>query len=143
MRGNHAAASRRGFGRRDSSMSASILHFTPSAELEPAESVDAFIDMCQQSEVLNAHLQFAKNVWDVGHLKGHNKVHRAVFSNLEASSKSDSEPCLSDPFLSFAKAVLVYFEDQRPVTSQAPASRRFAASRPLFASTTKDADPLQ
>lgn len=101
-------------------MSASILHFTPRAELEPAENVDEFIEMCRQSEVLKAHLQFAKNVWDVGQLKGHNKVHRAVFSNLEASSKSDSEPCLSEPFLSFAKAVLVYFQDQRPVTTQAP-----------------------
>jgi hypothetical protein len=101
-------------------MSASILHFTPRAELEPAENVDAFIDMCRQSEVLNAHLQFEKNVWDAGRLKGHNKVHRAVFSNLEASSKSEPEPCLAEPFLPFAKAVLVYLEDQRPVTSQAP-----------------------
>ena len=101
-------------------MSASILHFTPRAELEPAENVDAFIDMCRRSEVLNAHVQFDKNVWDAGGLKGHNKVHRAVFSNLEASSKSDPEPCLAEPFLSFAKAVLVYLQDQRPVTSQAP-----------------------
>ncbi|GAC1412356.1 MAG: hypothetical protein NVSMB57_07760 [Actinomycetota bacterium] len=101
-------------------MTASILHFTPRAELEPTENVDAFIDLCRQSEVLKAHIQFAKNVWDCGEFKGHNKVHRAVFSNLEASSTSDPEPCLAEPFLSFAKAVLVYFQDQRPVTSQGP-----------------------
>lgn len=107
-------------------MTASILHFTPRAELEPAENVDAFIEMCRHSEVLNAHVQFEKNVWDCGGFKGHNKVHRAVFSNLEASSKSKREPCLAEPFLSFAKATLVYFEDQRPVESQGP---RIAALR--------------
>lgn len=101
-------------------MTASILHFTPRAELEPAENVNAFIDMCRHSEVLNAHVQFDKNVWDCGQLRGHNKVHRAVFSNLEASSKSEPEPYLAEPFLSFAKAIIVYFQDQRPVTSQGP-----------------------
>ena len=43
-------------------MSASILHFTPRDELEPAANLRAFIKLCRESEVLGAKEQFAKTV---------------------------------------------------------------------------------
>jgi hypothetical protein len=111
-------------------MSAAVLHFTPRAELEPQVNLEAFIEVCRQSEVLDACRQFALNVWDIGHFKGQNKVHRAVFSSLEASNASVSEPAMLQPYRDFAKAVLVYLQDKRPVVSQAG---RLAALRCLEA----------
>lgn len=113
-------------------MSTPVLHFTPKAELAPLANLEALVAMCRQSNVLGARGQFDQNVWDIGHLKGHNKVHRAVFSTLEASSQSASEPSLPQPFLDFAKATLVYLQDKRPVTSQGP---RVAALRCLEAAS--------
>lgn len=75
--------------------------------------------MCRRSEVLDANLQFDENIWDIGHLKGQNKLHRAVFSTIEAASKDAYEPWLPQPFLDFGKAMLVYLHDSRPVVSQA------------------------
>lgn len=103
-----------------------VLFFTPRAELEPAANVDAFIEVCRNSEVLGAKKQFEKNSWDIGFFKGHNKTNRAVFSTLEASGRSESEPSMPAPFVDFAKAMLVYQHDKRPVTSQGP---RVAALR--------------
>jgi len=111
-------------------VSAPVLNFTPRAELEPWANLDAFVRLCRDSEVLNAKSQFDKNVWDVGYLKGQNKVHRAVFSTLEASRKNEPTPSLPDPFLDFAKATLVYLHDKRAVESQ---SFRIAAFRCLEA----------
>lgn len=111
-------------------MSAQALHFTPRAELEPQANLEAFIELCTQSEVLGACRQFGLNVWEIGYLKGHNKVHRAVFSSLEASSVGAAEPAMPQPFLDFAKAALVYLHDKRPVVSQ---SVRVAALRCLEA----------
>ncbi len=109
-------------------MSATVLHFTPRAELEPQANLEAFIDLCKQSEVLDACGQFELNVWDIGEHKGHNKMHRAIFSSLEASSENAREPAMAQPFLDFAKAALVYLHDKRPVVSQ---SARVAALRCL------------
>ncbi|NPT60056.1 integrase [Paraburkholderia elongata] len=100
-------------------MNAPVLHFTPRGELEPQANLEAFIELCKQSEVLGARGQFDLNVWDIGRLKGQNKIHRAVFSSLEAASEAASEPCMPQPFLDFAKAALVYLHDKRPVVSQA------------------------
>ncbi|CDG80802.1 integrase [Janthinobacterium agaricidamnosum] len=111
-------------------MSTPVLHFTPRAELEPQSNLEAFIEVCKQSEVLSACRQFALNVWDIGHFKGQNKVNRAVFSSLEASSASLPEPAMPQPFLDFAKATIVYLHDKRPVVSQAV---RIAALRCLEA----------
>jgi len=111
-------------------MSTAVLHFTPRAELEPQANLDAFIELCKQSEVLGACRQFGLNVWEIGFLKGHNKVHRAVFSSLEASSVGAPEPTMPQPFLDFAKAALVYLHDKRPVVSN---SVRVAAFRCLEA----------
>lgn len=105
-------------GRRDSPLTHSIFHFTPRAELEPQENLEAFIELCRQSEVLGAHLQFDKNVWDVGNRKGHNGTLRTIFSTMEAASQNKPEPCISQPFLNFAKAILVYLQDRRPVITQ-------------------------
>ncbi len=111
-------------------MSASVLHFTPRAEVTPQENLQAFIEMCKESDVLQAMRQFDLNVWDAGRLKGHNKVHRAVFSTLEAAELDKAEPALPQPFLDFAKAILVYQQGQKPVVSQAT---RIAALRCLEA----------
>lgn len=111
-------------------MNAPVLHFTPRAELEPHANLQAFIELCRKSEVMNAHIQFAKNTWDDGYFKGQNKANRVIFSSLEAAAKSRPEPSFDEPFLSFAKATIVYLQDKRPVTSQAT---RIAALRCLEA----------
>lgn len=111
-------------------MTAPVLNFTPCAELEPLGNLQAFVELCRNSEVLGAKKQFDKNVWDVGYLKGKNNVHRAVFSTLEAASDNKPDPNLPPPFLDFAKAALVYLHDKRPVMSQ---SNRIAAFRCLEA----------
>lgn len=111
-------------------MSASVLHFVPQAELDPTANVEAFVDVCRASEVLSANAQFDKNTWDAGRFKGQNKVNRVVFSTLEAAAKAESEPSLPAPFLDFAKGMIVYLQDKRPVESQSP---RIAALRCLEA----------
>jgi hypothetical protein len=111
-------------------VSAPVLSFTPRAELEPSANLEVFVRLCRDSEVLGAKSQFDKNVWDVGYLKGHNKVHRVVFSTLEASRENKPTPSLPHPFLDFAKATLVYLHDKRAVESQ---SVRIAAFRCLEA----------
>lgn len=107
-----------------------VLNFTPQAELEPSANLAAFVELCKDSDVLGAKSQFDQNIWEVGYLKGQNKLHRVVFSTLEAARDSKSDPSLPAPFLDFAKAALVYLQDKRPVTSQAP---RIAALRCLEA----------
>lgn len=115
---------------RDCFVSGTILHFTPRDELEPYENLEAFIELCRHSEVLQARRQFAKNIWDAGHRKGHNGTLRVVFSTLEAARQDKPLPALPEPFLDFAKAVLIYLQDSRPVTSQ---SVRISALRHLEA----------
>lgn len=116
-------------------MTAPVLLFTPKAELEPQANLEAFIQLCRQSHVMGAHLQFDKNVWEDGHFKGQNKVNRVIFSTLEASSSRDQEPSLPQPFLNFAKAALVYLQDKAEVTSQAT---RIAALRCLEAALRQE-----
>ncbi|MCA3237408.1 MAG: integrase [bacterium] len=100
-------------------MSATVLHFTPNAELAPQENLDAFIETCRRSNVLSASKQFDQNTWDIGYVKGQNKMQRAIFSTMEAAANRENEPFLPEPFLSFSKAALVYLHDRRPVVSQA------------------------
>lgn len=122
-------------------MSATILHFTPRAELEPHANLHVFVELCKGSEVLNAVGQFWLNAWELAHLKGQNKANRAIFSTLEAAQTSSPEPALPQPFLDFAKAALVYLHDKRPVASQ---SVRISAFRFLEASLrewNKDSRP--
>lgn len=111
-------------------MSASVLHFTPGAELGPQANLEVFVEMCRRSEALGARRQFEKHTWDIGHLKGHNKLHRAVFSTMEAAMNRRDEPHLPEPFMNFGKAVLVYLHDRRPVVTQ---SARVSALRFLEA----------
>ncbi len=111
-------------------MSTSVLHFTPRSELGARGNLVAFIELCRQSEVLNASNQFDADIWDIGHHKGRNSVHRAVFSTLEAAQTSSATPALPPPFLEFAKAIIVYLQDYRPVVSVAP---RISALRCLEA----------
>ncbi|MFF7394879.1 integrase [Achromobacter sp. NPDC008082] len=120
-------------------MSATVLIFTPQAELEPSANVAAFIEFCRKSEVLGARTQFDRNVWEVGYQKGQNKILRAIFSTLEASARDEPEPHLSQPFLDFAKATIVYLHDKRPVASQ---SIRIAALRCMEAALREGAKGL-
>lgn len=101
-------------------MGAAVLQYTPRAELGPGENLAAFIELCRQSEVLNARGQFESDTWDIGRQKGKNGLLRAVFSTLEASQVDSSTPALPTPFMEFAKAILVYLHDRRPVVSVAP-----------------------
>jgi len=101
-------------------VSTPILNFVPREELDAVANILAFVELCKASEVLGANTQFELNIWNAGRFKGQNKVHRVVFSTLEASAKSDSEPSLPAPFLDFAKATIVYLHDKRPVVSQSP-----------------------
>lgn len=103
-----------------------VLFFIPRAELEPAANVEAFVALCRGSEVLGAKRQFDEDVWDIGHFRGQNKANRAVFSTLEASARSESTPSMPEPFIAFAKSMLVYMHDKRAVVSQGP---RVAALR--------------
>lgn len=116
---------------RGSLVKSNVIHFTPRAELEPQENLDAFIEICRQSEVLGAHLQFDNNEWETGHRKGHNSKLRVIFSTMEAARQREKEPCMPQPFLDFAKAILVYLQDTRPVDAQ---SVRISALRYLEAS---------
>lgn len=122
-------------------LNTSVLHFTPRAELLPTANLDAFIELCKQSDVLDARNQFEQNVWNLPYLKGQNKANRAIFSSIEPASVTALDSLMSQPFLSFAKAVLVYLHDKRPVVSQAV---RLSALRFLEASLRnwgKDARP--
>lgn len=83
-------------------MNAGVLHFTPKAELDAKFNLTAFIELCRQSDVLGARAQFDQHIWDLGRVKGQNKVLRAVFSTLTAAQMRLNEPTLPQPFLDFA-----------------------------------------
>lgn len=122
-------------------MSGAVLHFTPRGELSAQENVRDFVAMCKASEVLGASSQWDKNVWAAGFRKGLNTRQRIVFSTAEAAAAALSTPTLPEPFLSFAKAVLVYLQSTRPVVSY---GQRLAALRCLEAALRacgKDARP--
>lgn len=113
-------------------MTATILHFTPQDELSARENMMNFIGACRQSAVLGALTQFNLNIWNDGYRKAKTGKSRIVFSTLEASQQAHPQPtpALPEPFLSFAKASLVYLQDRRPVVSQGP---RLSALRCLEA----------
>lgn len=100
-------------------MSASTLHFISRTEFQASVNIEAFVSLCKQSSVLDSSKQFDSNIWDLGYFKGQNKIQRAIFSSMEASQISQSQPFLAQPFLDFAKALLVYLHDKRPVVCQA------------------------
>ena len=89
-------------------MSNNFVHFTPRDELEPHAKLEAFVEFCRRLETLNAHQQFDCNKWIIGYRKGHKSPVSAVFSTAEAAGRRDNEPSLPQPFLDFAKAVIIY-----------------------------------
>lgn len=99
-------------------MSATILSFVPKPELEARANIEAFIELCRNSNVLNAQEQFDANIWTAGWLKGKKSPHRVAFSTAAAAADNSSEPALPQPFLDFAKAAIVYLHDKKPVVSQ-------------------------
>lgn len=121
-------------------MTAKLLHFTPRDELGPHGNLQAFVELCRSSPVLDAKSQFESDRWDVGERKGQNTTERATFSTLEAAAKGVDDP-MPQPFKDFGKACIVYLHDTRPVVSQA---QRLAALRCLEAALrerSKDARP--
>ncbi|MBA2960697.1 MULTISPECIES: integrase [Ramlibacter] len=114
-----------------------LIHFTPRSELNGHANVSAFIKLCRHAPVLNAHKQFDENIWETEKTrKGKNGVERIVFNTLEAAKGAKHLPALPEPFVSFAKAVIVYLEDKRPVVSQGP---RLSALRCLEAALRENA----
>lgn len=101
-------------------MTAPVLHFTPRAELSAHDNMLSFIETCRKSAVLRASTQFDQDVWAAGYRKGMGSKSRIVYSTLEAASlpRPQPTPALPEPFLSFAKAILVYLQDRRRVESQ-------------------------
>jgi len=97
-------------------MSSVVLQFTPRLESDSKQNLNEFIDLCRKSEVLGACNQFNLNTWEIGHLKGHNKVQRVIFSTLDISG-SENQNYMSPPFLDFAKAMLIYWQCRRPAVS--------------------------
>jgi hypothetical protein len=94
--------------------------FIPRAELASAENLRAFIDACRVSPELGARDQFEQNTWATGKTrKGKTTVDRLIFSTREAAIGKQDAPSMQEPFLSFAKAMLVYLESHRPVVSSA------------------------
>jgi len=107
-------------------LSTSVLHFTPRDELGPQENLNAFVELCRQSDVLSARAQFDSNAWEVSRRKGNNSVVRAIFSTLEAADHALPVPALPQPFLDFAKAAVLYLHSTRRTISP---SVRIAAFR--------------
>lgn len=108
---------------------ATILHFTPRAEVSAHQNVLDFIELSRKAEIFGANRQFDQNVWDTGlRLKGKNNAIRAIFSNTEAAKANCETPVMEEPFLSFAKALLVYMQAAAPVAAPAV---RIAALRAL------------
>lgn len=126
-----------------SCVSASVLHFTPKAELGPQANLQAFVELCRCSEVLRARGQFEQPSWDVGHHKGRISTHRAIFSTIEAASSRSDEPHLPEPFLSFSKAALVYLHDRRPVVSQAQRVSAFRFLEAALRDSNKGSRPTE
>lgn len=97
-----------------------VIYFTPKNELDFEINLKDFVATCQKSTIWNADKIFEANILDIGHQKGQNKMIRAIFSTFEAPAKIDENgPFMSEPFLSFAKALLLYLESIKPSKSLA------------------------
>lgn len=122
-------------------MTASVLRFTSLAELEPEANLRALIELCRQSDVLNARSQFDCDTWVANRLKGHNTIQRLIFSTLGAAGANLSEPSMAQPFLDFAKAAIIYLQDTRPVLSYGPRLGAFRCLEAALVSWNKGARP--
>ena len=113
---------------------ADLILFQPKAELDAAENLKGFINVCRNElTAFGADLLFDENVWDITeyiNLKGHgNKRHRLVFSNFETANDASPTP-MAKPFLSFSKAYFRYMHGFRPINGTGP---RLVALRALEA----------
>lgn len=97
---------------------AQLIVFKPKAELDADGNLRGFIETCRNElTTFGSNLRFEENVWDVTEslaLKGlGNMRNRLVFSTL--TSVNDAEPVsMAEPFLSFAKAYMLYMQGLRP-----------------------------
>lgn len=98
-----------------------IFIFRPRAEVDAAENLRDFIESCRRElSTFGSNLPFEENVWDVTEslaLKGRGTHRqRLLFSALQ--SANDGEPVsMREPFLSFAKAYMLYMQGLRPTKS--------------------------
>ncbi len=119
-------------------MTAEILHFIPRAEIGTQGNLESFIQLCRGSSVLDARDQFDSNHWSAGYRKGRRSAGSVRFCTWEGvkkgSGRADAPP-LPQPFIDFAKAVIVYMHDKRPVINMAT---RITALRVLEAALRGD-----
>lgn len=121
-------------------MTGELVHFIPRDELDAHGNLQAFVELCRSSIVLDARTQFDNDRWIVGRRKGMNTTERATFSTLDAATKGMDDP-MPQPFRDFSKACIVYLQSTRPLVSQ---GQRLAALRCLEAALrerSKDARP--
>lgn len=118
---------------------AKIIIFKHKAELDADGNLRGFIESCRNElTTFGANLRFEENIWDVTEtlaLKGHgNTRQRLVFSTL--TSVNDSEPVpMAEPFLSFAKAYMLYMHGLHPTKS---IGTRITALRSLETALTEN-----
>lgn len=126
---------------------ADLILFQPKAELDAAENLKGFIDVCRDElTVFGADLHFDENIWDITdsiNLKGHgNKRHRLVFSNFE-TVESDAPTHMAEPFLSFAKAYFRYMQGFKPINGSGPRLVALRALEAALRETCGDANPVR
>ncbi len=119
---------------------ADIVLFRPRAELNAADNLRGFIDVCRDRvTVFGANLAFDTNVWDVTEaldLKAKSGASRAVFSNW--ATVTDAAPMMmAEPFCAFAKA---YFRYQHGVKPTKSIGARLAALRALETALTENGE---
>lgn len=117
---------------------AEIVLFTPKAQLDAAENLSGFVDMCRSKlTVFGADLPFQNDVWDVTEAvatKGmEGKLERITFSNAATVDKK-TPAMMREPFLSFAKAYVRYMHGMRPTKS---IHNRIAALRAIEAALSE------
>lgn len=126
---------------------AEIVLFTPKAELDAAENLRGFVDVCRSKlTVFGADFPFQNDVWDVTDAvitKGKSgKRERITFSNAATVDQKAPE-MMREPFLSFAKAYVRYMHGMRPTKI---IHNRVAALRAIEAAlleTCLPPDPIQ
>lgn len=122
-------------------MSADIVTFIPRAELTAQENLAAFVDLARNRlTVFGGALKFDKPKWDISNavnLRGHgNKKHRITFCNIETAGARKGTTPMVEPFATFAKSLVRYWQGIRPVESQ---QNRMTAMRCLESALRRQA----
>lgn len=123
---------------------ANIIIFTPKQELDASGKVNEFKEFVRENlEGFGPDFDFSLNQWNVTaklQKRGHNKAIRFTFSNFDTSGNRKWVP-MSEPFLSFAKAKMLYDYGINPRENH---SQKMAAIRVLeksLAEARQDGSP--